>query len=90
MDLKCAEMVTEKKLDMNCAEVDQTMINDPRIILNLLVSESKTTVQCNYFLKIQHEILPFMRGVVASWMMEVGSLYNFVEKYLHCVNKLIL
>lgn len=71
----CSEnIVADSSLDMNCAEIDKTMIKDPRVVKNLLELERSTVIKFDYFKQIQEEITPYMRGVVASWMMEVRSI----------------
>lgn len=70
MDLTCDEIVMEK-MDLNSVAPDLTMMTDPRIIPNMLYLERETTVQFDYFTHVQAQIEPYMRKVVAEWMMEV-------------------
>lgn len=58
----------------NVANMDPTMTSDPRIIVNLLAMERSTMPTCDYFRVVQREILPFMRKVVTTWMLEVGFI----------------
>lgn len=76
MDLTCGEIVREK-YDCNFAEPDPTMSRDPRIIPNLLSMERSTIPKMDYFRNLQKDIQPFMRKIVATWMLEVNYLNNF-------------
>lgn len=59
-------------MECNTAAMDPTMMTDPRIIVNLLATERTTMPTCDYFRHVQPDILPFMRKVVTTWMLEVG------------------
>jgi hypothetical protein len=49
------------------------LLNDERILHNLLFMEDNYCIQSNYFLVVQNEIKPWMRTVLANWMLEVSN-----------------
>ena len=49
----------------------QSLLEDERVLKNLLSLEDYYRIQSNYFLYIQTEIKPWMRKVLASWMLDV-------------------
>lgn len=57
--------------DCNFAKRDSVIFEDIRVLRNLLATEHFYIPHCNYFAEIQHDIQPFMRKVVATWMLEV-------------------
>lgn len=61
-----------EQMECNTADMDPTMANDPRIIVNLLALERATMPHCDYFRHVQRDIQPFMRKVVTTWMLEVS------------------
>ncbi|KAK4887266.1 hypothetical protein RN001_003537 [Aquatica leii] len=67
MELSC----TENPSAVNFAQKDPTIFRDVRVIENLLKDESMYVCPCDYFTDVQVEIQPYMRNVVATWMMEV-------------------
>lgn len=74
MDLSNNNRRTPLKMerpDNKCAATDPTMSKDPRVIANLLITERITLPSCDYFVHMQTDIQPFMRKVVATWMLEV-------------------
>lgn len=62
-----------------CAEVepvrrafeDLGLLRDERVLHNLLFMEDKYLPSSDYFKCVQSEVKPFMRRIVASWMLEV-------------------
>lgn len=69
MDLTCTE-----NLSTTCtAEADKTIYNDVRVLNNMLNDEVFTTPNCDYFQTVQTDIKPYMRKVVTTWMLEVGT-----------------
>jgi len=44
-----------------------------RVLQNLLDLEIVYIPTCNYFDTVQKDILPYMRKVVSTWMLEVGD-----------------
>lgn len=71
MDLACIENIPVT----NYAPKDPTIFNDFRVMKTLLNDEALYTPHTNYFLNIQNDIAPFMRKVVATWMVEVFISY---------------
>ncbi|KPP64661.1 hypothetical protein Z043_116970 [Scleropages formosus] len=65
MELLCAEDTTVR------ARVDPTLVYDDRILQNLLGIEERFLPQSSYFTCFQKDIQPFMRRMVATWMLEV-------------------
>jgi len=57
---------------------DPMMLNDDRVLQNLLTVEEQCLPNAKYF-EFQPEIKPFMRRMLTSWMLEV-ILFPF---YLH-------
>ena len=51
--------------------IDFNLLNDDRVLQNLLKLEDSYTIQSNYFAILQHEVKPWMRTVLANWMFEV-------------------
>lgn len=71
MDLLCVEQLN--MTDSCVAERDRVIFDDMRVLDNLLQLERVFMPPCNYFGTVQKDILPFMRKVVATWMMEVSK-----------------
>lgn len=69
MDLLCAERLADCRL----AERDRVIFEDMRVLQNLLDLETVYIPTCNYFDTVQKDILPYMRKVVSTWMLEVGD-----------------
>lgn len=70
MELLCLEMDTIVR-----ARPDPNLLYDDRVLQSLLTIEERFLPQCSYFKCIQKDIQPFMRRMVATWMLEVGSLH---------------
>ncbi|XP_014610602.1 PREDICTED: G1/S-specific cyclin-D2 [Polistes canadensis] len=68
MDLLCCERST----DTECrAYADPALIQDDRVLHNLLKTEETYVPNRSYFECVQKDISPHMRKVVAEWMLEV-------------------
>ncbi|KYB28107.1 G1/S-specific cyclin-D2 [Tribolium castaneum] len=67
MDLACTEKITAPTY----APKDPNIFNDFRVMKHLLSDEVLYTPHTNYFQNVQTDIEPFMRKVVATWMLEV-------------------
>ncbi|XP_049837961.1 G1/S-specific cyclin-D2-like [Schistocerca gregaria] len=67
MNLLCVERLEDDQR----AERDSVIYDDSRVFKNLLEEEKNSIPPINYFGKIQKDIKPFMRKIVATWMMEV-------------------
>lgn len=81
MDLSCGENLDtsgnsscDRQVDMCVAGPDRAMDRDPRVMLNLLTLERTHALHTDYFQHVQVDIEPFMRKVVATWMLEVSFL----------------
>lgn len=67
-------------MDLHCQEAfglrhsykDPVLLNDDRVLNNLLTYEEKYMPSGNYFKVVQKDIKPYMRKMVATWMLEVG------------------
>jgi len=59
---------------------DPVMLNDDRVLQNLLTVEDRCLASAKYF-DFQPEIKPFMRRILASWMLEV--IVQFTSHCLH-------
>jgi len=66
MELLCLEMDTIVR-----ARPDPNLLLDDRVLQSLLTIEERFLPQCSYFKCIQKDIQPFMRRMVATWMLEV-------------------
>lgn len=51
---------------------DSNLLND-RVLQALLRAEDKYLPAANYFKCVQREIAPYMRRIVATWMLEVSK-----------------
>lgn len=70
MELLCCELDHVRR-----AQTDPTLLFDDRVLHNLLTVEERYLPQCSYFKCVQKDIQPFMRRMVATWMLEVGGLH---------------
>lgn len=66
MELLCCETDRVRR-----AVPDGTLLQDERVLQNLLTIEERYLPQCSYFKCVQKDIQPFMRRMVATWMLEV-------------------
>lgn len=66
MELLCLEMDTIIR-----ASPDPNLLCDDRVLQSLLTIEERFLPQCSYFKCVQKDIQPFMRRMVATWMLEV-------------------
>lgn len=54
---------------------DPVLLNDKRVLENMMFVENKYTVNCGYFENVQKNgISPSMRSEVASWMLGVSKI----------------
>uniref|UniRef100_G3PKU6 G1/S-specific cyclin-D2 n=1 Tax=Gasterosteus aculeatus TaxID=69293 RepID=G3PKU6_GASAC len=65
MELLCLEMDTIR------ARPDPNLLCDDRVLQSLLTIEERFLPQHSYFKSVQKDIQPFMRRMVATWMLEV-------------------
>lgn len=61
---------------------DPILLQDDRVLRNLLTCEEKYIPSCRYFNIVQKEIEPHMRRMVTSWMLEVNmnSFPSFINR----------
>lgn len=68
MELLCLEMDTIVR-----ARPDPNLLADDRVLQSLLTIEERFLPQYSYFKGVQKDIQPFMRRMVATWMLEVNE-----------------
>lgn len=68
MELLCCEADRVRR-----AVPDSSLLSDDRVLQNLLTIEERYLPQCSYFKCVQKDIQPYMRRMVATWMLEVGQ-----------------
>lgn len=68
MELLCLEMDTIIR-----ARPDPNLLADDRVLQSLLTIEERFLPQYSYFKGVQKDIQPFMRRMVATWMLEVNE-----------------
>jgi hypothetical protein len=66
MELMCCENTCECQ-----AYADPVLLNDERVLQNLLSSEERYSHSGSYFGCLQKDLTPQMRKIVAEWMYEV-------------------
>ncbi|KAJ8261885.1 hypothetical protein GJAV_G00159580 [Gymnothorax javanicus] len=66
MELLCLEVDTVLR-----ARPDPNLLHDDRVLQSLLTIEERFLPQHSYFKCFQRDIQPFMRRMVATWMLEV-------------------
>lgn len=66
MELFCLENETYRR-----AKKDPNIFCDERVLQSLLTVEDRYVPQRPYFKSVQNDIQPFMRRIVATWMLEV-------------------
>ncbi|KFU84817.1 G1/S-specific cyclin-D2, partial [Chaetura pelagica] len=66
MELLCCEVDPIRR-----ALPDPSLLYDDRVLHNLLTIEERYLPHCSYFKCVQKDIQPFMRRMVATWMLEV-------------------
>ncbi|KAJ3596776.1 hypothetical protein NHX12_003177 [Muraenolepis orangiensis] len=67
MELLCLETVVRARPDPN-------LLRDERVLQSLLTVEERFLPQFSYFKCFQKDLQPFMRRMVATWMLEVRTL----------------
>jgi cyclin D1 len=69
--LLCCEVETIRR-----AYQDSNLLND-RVLQTMLKAEDNYLPATNYFKCVQKEIVPCMRRIVATWMLEVCARNRF-------------
>lgn len=59
------------------AKEDPVLLRDQRVLDSLLAIEDRYLPSPSYFSCVQKDIEPWMRNRVATWMLEVGSLFPY-------------
>ncbi|GAB0189743.1 G1/S-specific cyclin-D1 [Grus japonensis] len=67
--LLCCEVETIRR-----AYLDANLLND-RVLQTMLKAEETCSPSVSYFKCVQKEILPYMRKIVATWMLEQMELF---------------
>uniref|UniRef100_A0A8C8AEM5 Cyclin N-terminal domain-containing protein n=4 Tax=Neoaves TaxID=3078114 RepID=A0A8C8AEM5_9STRI len=67
MELLCVEAVPR----VPRAGRDPQLLGDRRVLQNLLSQEERYSPRVSYFHCVQREIKPYMRKMLAFWMLEV-------------------
>ncbi|XP_018581748.1 G1/S-specific cyclin-D2a isoform X1 [Scleropages formosus] len=91
MELLCLEMDTVIR-----AHPDPNILHDDRVLQSLLTIEERFIPQFSYFKCVQKDIQPYMRRMVATWMLEVCEeqkceeevfplAMNYLDRYLSVV-----
>ncbi|XP_060087400.1 G1/S-specific cyclin-D3 isoform X1 [Heteronotia binoei] len=89
MELLCRQEVIRAKRDPH-------LLGNRRVLQNLLRQEERYSPNVSYFQCVQKEIQPYMRKILAFWMLEVCEeqkceeevfplAMNYVDRYLSCV-----
>ncbi|XP_077399333.1 G1/S-specific cyclin-D2-like [Vanacampus margaritifer] len=80
MELFCMESGSDSdSATVAKAPMDSNILHDDRVLQNLLTVEDSFLPQCSYFQRVQKDIEPYMRRVVAGWMLEVCEAENSEE-----------
>ena len=58
---------------------DPVLLQDDRVLRNLLTCEDKYIPSCRYFNIVQKEIEPHMRRMVTTWMLEVNKYHTLIS-----------
>eukprot|EP00493_Phyllostaurus_siculus_P024508 UN24848 len=95
MELLCGE--TDSVSMIKRAFEDPVLLKDYRVLHYLLHSEDKYLPATSYFSCVQTDIKPFMRKMVATWMLEVCEeqkceeevfplSINYLDRFLSVMN----
>ena len=69
MELLCIETEFEPT-----ASFDAAIVDDDRILQNLIITEERYLIAGSYFKCLQTDLKANMRDIVANWMLEVWHL----------------
>lgn len=92
MDLMCCEAESLKR-----AYEDPVLLKDDRVLHNLLATEDKYQPSASYFKCVQTDVKPYMRKMVAEWMLEVCEeqqceeevfplAMNYIDRFMSVVD----
>lgn len=68
------QLVCMESNKVNRAYEDPVLLNDERVLQNLMSAEDKYVPPACYFNCVQTDIRPFMRKMVSEWMAEVRKI----------------
>ena len=71
MSLACGETLSSDE-KITRAQRDPVMF-DVRVLRNMLEMEERYHATTNYFNFVQNDVQPYMRKMVATWMMQVRN-----------------
>ncbi len=74
MDLLCGEGDCFRR-----AFEDPVLLQDERVLQNLLTTEEKYLPSSTYFNCVQTDVKGFMRKMVADWMLEVRKTHQTLK-----------
>ena len=83
MELLCIETQFEPK-----ASFDSSIVDDDRILRNLMITEERYLITGSYFKCLQTDLKPHMRDVVANWMLEVLLALIATYHMPSCIHRL--
>ena len=86
MELICTEHPVLSSNDISCKRAfdDPSLLNDDRVLQNLLATEDRYLPN-SYFKCVQTDVKPFMRKILATWMLEVRfAMCDGICSYLVC------
>lgn len=66
------ELLCNEKEGVVRALLDPTIFSDDRVFHSLLTVEDTFLPQASYFQCVQGDLQPYMRRIVATWMLEVS------------------
>lgn len=81
MNLMCTE--SQKVSEDKCFAEDRAIFRDERAVKKLLETEEQYVPGCDYLAHSHSNLQPFMRRVVATWMLDVSIKYNRIYSSTH-------
>lgn len=81
MSLACGESYVNLE-GIKRAKLDPVLIKDERVLQNLLKLEERYLPSTSYFECVQRDVKPYMRKVVATWMLEVRNVCCIMSREL--------
>jgi len=84
----CTEEVDSLPAAPKRAFRHETLLNDRRVLRNLLAKEDAYMPSGSYFV-FQQEIRPYMRTILTKWMLDVRSLLHSTIKIATCMRMIM-
>lgn len=75
------QLVCMESNKVNRAFEDPVLLDDHRVLQNLLSAEDKYVPPACYFNCVQTDIRPFMRKMVSEWMAEVRNALTLIAYF---------